>query len=193
MLESMLSLTLSEMQLAQFPGSYIQGRPVFGPIATKDGWINLSVASERTFQNLAAAAGRRDWIEDPRFAKYPDRRANWGQLIDELEVWSKGLTSAEVQKVFDRHGVPSSPYRTVKEAMDDPQLAHRGSFTEIHDGGGTFRALNPPFRMSVAEAAAKPFVAALGEHSEAVLAELGYTLDEITALAKAGVIATGQS
>src|SRR5207237_5210706 len=41
MLESMLSLTLSEMQLAQFPASYIQGRPIFGPIATKDGWINL--------------------------------------------------------------------------------------------------------------------------------------------------------
>ena len=106
-----------------------------------------------------------------------------------MEVWSKGLTSAEVQKVFDRHGVPSSPYRTVKEAMDDPQLAHRGSFTEIHDRGGTFRALNPPFRMSAAEAAAKPFVAALGEHSEAVLAELGYTADEITEFAKAGVIA----
>src|SRR5206468_7013054 len=137
MFESMLSLTLSELQLAQFPGTFIAGRPVFGPIATKDGYINLSVASERTFQNLAAAAGRRDWIDDPRFAKYPDRRANWGQLIDELEVWSKGLTSAEVQKVFDRHGVPSSPYRTVKEAMDDPQLAHRGSFAEIHDGGGT--------------------------------------------------------
>jgi len=101
MLESMLSLTLSEMQLAQFPASYIQGRPIFGPIATKDGWINLSVASERTFQ-----------------------------------------------------------------------------------------ALNPPFRMSAAEAAAKPFVAALGEHSEAVLAELGYTAAEITAFAEAGVIAS---
>ena len=188
MLESMLSLTLSEMQLAQFPASYIQGRPIFGPIATKDGWINLSVASERTFQNLAAAAGRRDWIEDPRFAKYPDRRANWGQLIDELEAWSKGLSSAEVQAVFDRHGVPSSPYRTVKQAMNDPQLAHRHSFTEIRDGGGTFQALNPPFRMSAAAAAAKPFVAALGEHSEAVLAELGYTPVEITELAKAGVI-----
>src|ERR1700758_695574 len=98
MLESMLSLTLSEIQLAQFPIAP-PGRPVFGPIATKDGWLNLSVASERTFQNLAAAAGRRDWIDDPRFAKYPDRRANWGQLIDELEVWSKGLSSAEVQRI----------------------------------------------------------------------------------------------
>src|SRR5438067_9825996 len=187
MLESMLSLTLSEIQLAQFPIAP-PGRPIFGPIATQDGYLNLSVASERSFQNLAMAAGRRDWIDDPRFAKYPDRRANWGQLIDELEVWSKELSSAEVQAIFDRHGVPSSPYRTVKQAMDDPQLAHRGSFTEIHDAGGTFRALNPPFRMSAAEAAAKPFVAALGEHTEPVLAELRYTPAEITALAEAGVI-----
>src|ERR1700722_12607788 len=51
MLESMLSLTLSEIQLAQFPDAYVPGRPIFGPIATADGYINLSVASERTFRN----------------------------------------------------------------------------------------------------------------------------------------------
>ena len=188
MLESMLSLTLSEIQLAQFPIA-LMGRPVFGPIATKDGWLNLSIASERTFQNLAIAAGRRDWIDDPRFAKYPDRRANWGQLIDELESWSKKLPKTEVQAIFDKHGVPSSPYRTVKEAMADPQLAHRRSLADIHDKGGTFRALNPPFRMSNANASAKPFVAALGEHTEAVLSELGYTNAEIAAFATSGVTA----
>src|SRR5438046_176831 len=144
MLERMLSLTLTEIQLAQFPIAP-PGRPVFGPIATKDGWLNLSVASERTLQNLATAIRRRDWIDDPRFAKYPDRRANWGQLIDELERWSRELPSAEVQAVFDKQGVPSSPYRTVKEAMDDPQLAHRGSFGAIQDKGGTSRALHRPF------------------------------------------------
>jgi CoA:oxalate CoA-transferase len=185
MLESMLSLTLSEIQLAQFPGSSIPGRPVFGPIATKDGYINLSIASERSFQNLAAAAGRRDWIEDPRFAKYPDRRANWGLLIDELETWSTTLASAEVQAIFDRHQVPGSPYRTVKEAMADPQLAHRGALAEVHDQGGSFLALNPPFRFSAADAAAQPWVAALGEHTAAVLGELGYSRREIEALSGA--------
>jgi formyl-CoA transferase len=183
MLESMLSLTLSEIQLAQFPIAP-PGRPVFGPIATQDGWLNLSVASERTFQNLAKAAGREDWITDARFALYPDRRANWGQLIDELEAWSSRLPKAEVQAIFDRYGVPSSPYRTVKEAMADPQLAHREAFAEIHDKGGSFRALNPPFRFSEAEARAKPFVAALGEHTEAVLAKAGFTSDEIIVLMK---------
>jgi len=148
MLESMLSLTLSEIQLAQFPESYVPGRPPFGPIVTKDGYVNLSVASERTFQNLAAACGRPDWIGDPRFAKYPDRRANWGLLIEKIEAWSSERTCAEVQRVFESHGVPGSPYRTVKEAMADPQLAHRGSLAEVHDQGGSFRALNPPFRFS---------------------------------------------
>jgi CoA:oxalate CoA-transferase len=190
MLESMLSLTLSELQLAQFPQSYVPGRPVFGPIATKDGYIQLSIASERTFQNLAASCGRTDWITDPRFAKYPDRRANWGTLIDELEAWSTQMTSAEVQAAFDRHGVPGSPYRTVAEAMADPQLAHRRAFTEVHDQGGSFRALNPPFRFSTTEAAARPFFAALGEHNAAVLAELGYPPRAVAQLAEAGIIAS---
>jgi CoA:oxalate CoA-transferase len=187
MLEAMLSLCLGEMQVAQFPMPP-PGRPVFGPITTKDGYINLSVASERTFRNLAAACGRPDWIEDKRFAAYPDRRANWGELIDEVELWSKQRTRAEVQAAFDTFGVPASPYRTVKEAMADPQTAHRGSFAEVEDRAGRFLALNPPFRFSNAAAAAQPFVAALGEHTAAVLAGLGYGEAEIDALAADGII-----
>jgi crotonobetainyl-CoA:carnitine CoA-transferase CaiB-like acyl-CoA transferase len=180
MLESMLSLTLSEIQAAQFSLPPM-GRPVFGPVATKDGYINLSIASERTFRNLAIASEHPHWVTDPRFARYPDRRANWGELIDELEEWSKVRSTEEVQALFDRHGVPSSPYRTVKAAMADPQLAHRRAFAEIRDAGGTFEALNPPFRMSHTPAAASPHVAALGEHTEELLAEIGCTPSRITA------------
>ena len=186
MLESMLSLTLGELQNSQFDVP-LPPRPIFGPVATKDGYVNLSVASERTFQAMAAAAGRQDWLTDPRFEKYIDRRVNWGQLMDELEEWSSQLPTAEVQAIFDRHGVPSSPYRTVAEAMQDPQLAHRHSLTEIHDQGGTFLALNPPFRFTASRAAAVPHVAALGEDSRAVLEKAGYAAAEIAALAAAGV------
>ena len=183
MLESMLTLTLSEIQAAQFAVTP-PGRPVFGPVATKDGYINLSIASERTFQNLAAASGHPHWLTDLRFAEYANRRANWGELIDELERWSTELTTSEVQAVFDRHGVPSSPYRTVREAMADPQIAHRHSFTEVQDAGGTFLALNPPFHMTAAKAAPRPFVAALGEHTGELLAEVGYAPAEIATLVK---------
>ena len=181
MLESMLSLTLSEIQAAQFSLPPM-GRPIFGPVATKDGYINLSIASERTFRNLAIAAEHPQWVTDPRFAQYPDRRANWGALIDELETWSKSRTTEEVQARFDRHGVPSSPYRTVKQAMTDPQIAHRHAFAEVHDAGGSFQALNPPFQMSATPAAAAPCVASLGEHTEELLTEINYAPEQISAL-----------
>ena len=103
-------------------------------------------------------------------------------MIDELERWSTERTTSEVQAIFDRHGVPSSPYRTVREAMADPQIAHRRSFAEVHDTGGTFLALNPPFHMTAATAAVRPFVAALGEHTRELLAEVGYTPAEAAAL-----------
>jgi crotonobetainyl-CoA:carnitine CoA-transferase CaiB-like acyl-CoA transferase len=182
MLESMLSLTLSEIQAAQFAVAP-PGRPIFGPIAAKNGYVNLAIASERTFQALAVASGHHQWITDPRFAKYQDRRNHWGELIDELERWSRQRTTQEVQAIFDRHGVPSSPYRTVKEAMADPQIAHRQAFAEVHDAGGAFMALNPPFRMSAATAAAAPLVATLGEHTAEVLAEIGYAAAEVETLA----------
>jgi crotonobetainyl-CoA:carnitine CoA-transferase CaiB-like acyl-CoA transferase len=181
MLESMLSLTLSEIQAAQFPVAP-PGRPIFGPVATRDGYIMPAIASERTFQNLAIASGHPEWISDPRFAQYGERRKHWGELVDELEEWSKALATAEVQAVFDRHGVPSSPYRTVREAMADPQLTHRQAFAEITDAGGAFLALNPPFRLSGAPTAARPFVAALGEHTAEVLTEIGCSAAEIAAL-----------
>ena len=187
MLESMLTMALVEMQRAQFPVP-APGRPMFGPLATRDGFLMLAVASERTFRDLARAAGREDWLTDSRFAAYADRRRNWHLFIAELEQWSLELTTDAVQAAFDRFGVPCSRYRTVEEAMADPQLAHRQAFGEVHDVAGTFRALNPPFRFSAATATVRPFVAALGEHGERVLAEAGYAADEIEAFKQSGVL-----
>lgn len=184
MLESMLTLTLTEMQTAQFevpPPS----RPLFGPVATADGFINVAVASERTFQGMARAAGRPDWLTDPRFAAYLDRRANWSVLMDEFEAWSTTLSNQDCLAALDRNLVPAAAYRTVREAMADPQLVHRGAFTEVHDAGGTFLALNPPFRLSGSVVRAGQWVAALGEHTAEVLRAAGCSEEEVAA-AKAG-------
>ena len=182
MLEGMLSLTLMEMQAAQFETPPPPARPVFGPVETGDGFISIAVASERTFQGLAEVAGRRDWIRDPRFEKYLDRRANWGTLMDEFEVWSKARSSGDCLQALARQSVPSAEYRTVKDTMDDPQLAHRNAFGEVADAGGTFKALNPPFRMSGSDTKVGPKAPCLGEHTESVLAAAGFSDAEIAAL-----------
>ena len=182
MMESMLSLTLTEMQAAQFDVPPPPKRPLFGPIETADGYINLAVASERTFYAMAAAAGREDWLTDPRFEVYIDRRRNWGELMDEFEAWSATLPSAQCLKVLAENNVPAAAYRTVREAMGDPQIAHRKAFAEVHDAGGSMKVLGPPFKMSASDTTPGPRVAALGEHTREVLEDAGLNSDEIAEL-----------
>lgn len=169
MLECMLSLTLIEQAGAQFAMPPPPKRPIFGPVATADGYIMLAIASEKTFQALARAAGRKDWVTDPRFSEYLPRRTHWGDLMDECEAWSKALSSEAVLARLTEAGVPASPYRTVREALADPQLAHRNALQEVSDAGGTFKALNVPFRMSATTLAPGPRVPSLGEHTDEAL------------------------
>lgn len=188
MLETMLALLTGEVQTAQFPVTP-PGRPMFGPVRTKDGFIMPAVASEKTFQSLCQAAGHPEWITDPRFARYPDRRSHWGALVDLLEGWSTGLTTSECQAAFDAAGVPSSPYRTVREVLADPQLTHRGALAEVRDHAGAFQVVNPPFRLSAALVGVGRVVPALGQHTREILELAGYAGEEIEKLSAAGTVA----
>jgi crotonobetainyl-CoA:carnitine CoA-transferase CaiB-like acyl-CoA transferase len=180
MLESMLSLTLNEVQWSQFEVA-TPSRPMFGPVETSDGYVMIAIASEKTFQNLVTAAGHPEWISDSRFARYNDRRSNWAGLMDGIETWSRTLSTADCLVALNEYGVPSSAYRSVAEALADPQIAHRGALAEVEDDGGTFKVMNLPFRMSDTRVVAGRRAATLGEHTVAYLRESGLTEDEIAA------------
>ena len=190
MLETMLALMVGEVQTAQFPVAPA-GRPMFGPVRTRDGFIMPAVASEKTFQSLCQAAGHPEWITDPRFALYPDRRSHWGDFIDLLETWSTTQTTAACQAAFDAAGVPSSPYRTVKEVLADPQLAHRGALAEVHDKAGTFKVMNPPFRLSAGKVQVARFAAGLGANTREILELAGYAAEEIEKMSAEGIVLLG--
>ncbi|MFO1117029.1 MAG: CoA transferase [Beijerinckiaceae bacterium] len=178
MLESMLSLTVNELQWSQFEVEK-PSRPMFGPVETQDGFVIVAVVTERAFQNFVTAAGRADFINDPRFREYSNRRTNWGELMEEIEHWSRKLTREECIAALEKHDVPCSAYRTVAEALEDPQIAWREAFVEVTDAGGPFKALNPPFRMTDSATRVGRHSAALGEHTRAVLKDAGYDHEEI--------------
>ncbi|OMI11114.1 MULTISPECIES: CaiB/BaiF CoA transferase family protein [Bradyrhizobium] len=182
MLESMLSLTLNELQWSQFEVKQTQ-RPMFGPIETTDGYVMVAIASEKTFQNLMQVIGRPDWVSDPRFAKYSDRRENWAGLMEGVEAWSRSVSTQACLAALNEYGVPSSAYRTVREALADPQIAHRGALAEVADGGGSFKVLNLPFRMSGAAVGARKRMSTLGEHTLSYLKEIGLSEDQIAGFA----------
>lgn len=172
MLESMLSLTLTELQSSQFAVAP-PPRPMFGPTETASGYVMITVASEKTFQALMGVIGRPEWISDPRFVSYAPRRQNWAELMDGVEVWSRQLSTDACLLALGAAGVPASAYRTVSEALADPQLAHRQALSEVRDEGGSFQVLNLPFRMSGADTTPAKTVAVLGEHTDALRDEIG--------------------
>jgi crotonobetainyl-CoA:carnitine CoA-transferase CaiB-like acyl-CoA transferase len=182
MLESMLSLTLNELQWSQFEVKPPQ-RPMYGPIETADGYVMVAIASEKTFQSLMKVIGHPEWVSDPRFAAYSDRRDNWASLMDGVESWSRAVTTEKCLDDLNVEGVPCSAYRTVAEALNDPQIAHRGALSEVVDGGGTFKVLNLPFRMSGANVSPAKRMATLGEHTVAYLRETGRSDAQIAAFA----------
>ncbi|MBB4425287.1 crotonobetainyl-CoA:carnitine CoA-transferase CaiB-like acyl-CoA transferase [Bradyrhizobium sp. CIR48] len=176
MLESMLSLTLTELQSAQFAVKP-PPRPMFGPTETASGYVMITVASEKTFQGLMGVIGHPEWISDPRFATYAARRENWAEVMDGVEAWSRELTTDACLAALGAAGVPASAYRTVSEALADPQLAHRQALSEVRDEGGSFQVLNLPFRMSGADTTPAKTMAVLGEHTDALREEISLADD----------------
>ncbi len=164
-------------------------RPLYGPIATSDGYVMVAIASEKTFQGLMKVIGRGEWVSDPRFAAYGDRRNNWSEMMDGVEAWSRRVTTAQCLAALNKEGVPSSAYRTVAEALADPQISHRRALAEVEDDGGTFRMMNLPFRMSGARVATGKRVSTLGEHTRALLAETGLSEDQIAAFSGRPLVA----
>jgi CoA:oxalate CoA-transferase len=182
MLESMLSLTLNEVQWSQFEVAP-PSRPMFGPVETADGYVMVAIASEKTFQSLVTAAGHPEWIRDPRFARYADRRSNWRELMEGIETWSRTLNTESCLAAMNAVGVPCSAYRSVAQALRDPQIAHRGALVEVEDDSGSFKVLNMPFRMSGTNVTAGKRAATLGEHTVALLKESGLSDEAIASFA----------
>ena len=186
MLESMLTMTLAEIQRAQFPLPP-PGRPMFGPLETRDGYVMLAVASERTFADLARAAGREDWLADPRFAVYriagatgtcSSRSSSSGRAGSPRRSARPPSTAAAcrarpIARSRRPWPIPSSPTGGPSARCGTP----RGPFgRSIHRSG------------SRAPAGVQPYAAALGEHSDEVLAEAGYTAREIEEFRKSGAL-----
>lgn len=184
MLEAMVGMLVFETQEAQFPGD--ARRPLYTPLKTNDGFIMVAPTSPRNFEQLSDAVGHPEWRDDPRFLTNADRNANWATLLALTEEWTLERSAADAEAILSRHGVPCARYREIGELLDDPQLAARGAFAQVHDGAGAFKVPNPPFRMSGSRAEARDHVARLGEDGAAVLGALGVSADAVAALRARG-------
>jgi CoA:oxalate CoA-transferase len=186
LMDSVLGMLIYELQAAQFPPD--RPRQVYEPVRAADGWVMVAAVTQKNLEVLFDVIGHPEAKTDTRFATVGAKESNWPALLALIEGWTSQRSGAECEAVLMRAGVPCSRYRSVREAMDDPQCGERELFTEIGDGDHAFKVANVPYRLSATPPRAQPRVAALGEHTEAVLAErLGLSAKQLAARRAEGV------
>ena len=187
MMESMMTLIPAHIQSAQMEEPALIGR--FFPAKVKDGFVMVCVVSDKNLECLAAALGRPDLLEDPRFVRGP-RTENFYLLAEEVERWSVSLTACECEDALNRAGVPCSLYQQVDDLFAHPQVIERNSFSSIHDDVlGDFLIQNMPFKLAGTDNVAACWAAKLGEHTDEILREnLKLTQAEIEKLRASSVV-----
>jgi crotonobetainyl-CoA:carnitine CoA-transferase CaiB-like acyl-CoA transferase len=170
LMDSIINLLIYECQMAQFPD--LPPRILYGPSRAKDGFVIVTPIGQRIFEDMADAMGHPEWKTDPRFVTGPDRREHWADVVAAMESWTCTRNARHCEEQLVAAGVPCSRYRTVGEAMNDPQSQARGLMATVNDGEGGFQVPNPPFKFADGTIGVVPSPPKLGEHNEEVLAGL---------------------
>jgi crotonobetainyl-CoA:carnitine CoA-transferase CaiB-like acyl-CoA transferase len=191
-ISSDMAVQLHYGKLASTKSRHEALNPVGNFYRSGDGrWICLVPRQgEKDFHAVARAVDRPDLPDDPRFAKGKPRRQNAAALVDALDAAFAALPYAELERRLDAEDVPWAPVQTPGEVIADPQADAAGCFVDVNDGqGGSFRSPNNPARFGGVESAPKGPPPAIGEHTDAILAELGFDADAIAAMRSAGAVA----
>jgi crotonobetainyl-CoA:carnitine CoA-transferase CaiB-like acyl-CoA transferase len=154
-----------------------------------DGHVNVGVANNALFERFCRALELDDLLDDPRAVDNPTRVAHRKELVPIIERRIGALTKAEVVRRLREANVPVGPINRLDEVFSDPVVRHLGLIAEVdHPTVGRIRAPGIPVRMSGTPPSVRDHPPLLGEHTDAVLKELGYSEDEIEALRRDGAI-----
>jgi crotonobetainyl-CoA:carnitine CoA-transferase CaiB-like acyl-CoA transferase len=154
-----------------------------------DGFVNVCCANNALFERLCRALDLEDLLEDSRFADNPSRVKHRDALVPQLEARIATLPKAEVVRKLREANVPVGPINDLREVFADPVVRHLGLIAEVdHPVAGRVRAPGIPVRLSGTPASVRRYAPLLGEHTDEVLAELGYSPDEVAKLRTDGAI-----
>ena len=160
----------------------------YGSFATADGRVQFGIQNEREWMSFCMTALDRPGVAgDPRFAENASRSRHRSELAAEIEDVFADLSTDAVIDRLDAAGIANGRVNDIAALIDHPQLAARDRWREIDTPGGPIKALRPPAIMHGLDEPMGP-IPAVGEHTEAILAELGHDSEQIARWRADGVI-----
>jgi crotonobetainyl-CoA:carnitine CoA-transferase CaiB-like acyl-CoA transferase len=160
----------------------------YGAHKTRDGQIILGLQNEREWVTFCQKVlGSTAVQTDPRFATQPQRRANRDALTATIEQFFSDKTSAQVATLLDQAGIANGRLNEPIDVWNHVQFEARDKWRTINTENGPVRALLPPFTFTDQEAAIGD-VPAVGQHTDQVLTEIGFSSERIAAMRSTGAI-----
>jgi crotonobetainyl-CoA:carnitine CoA-transferase CaiB-like acyl-CoA transferase len=161
----------------------------YGPFECGDGEVVfLGIQNEREWESFCEAVlGQPALAGDGRFASNSERVANRHDLHEEIEAILRGIPSEEAIERLEAAKIANARMRTIGDFLDHPQLEARDRWREFGSPVGPLRALLPPATMEGTEPIMAP-IPEIGEHTDRILAELGYDEDAVAALRQSSAV-----
>jgi crotonobetainyl-CoA:carnitine CoA-transferase CaiB-like acyl-CoA transferase len=160
-----------------------------GVFTTADGHINIAASGQVMYRRLCEAIGAPHLLDDARFKSMAERSRNRKAMNEELDKVLVTRPSAEWIEILNKAGVPSGPILNVKQVFEDPQVKHLGLAQPVrHSERGEIRVQGLPATLSRTPGAVRRGAPVHGEHTDEILAEIGYSREEIATLHRDGVV-----
>jgi len=161
----------------------------FGRIAVKDGWAVLAVPPGRNWEMFCETIGRKELISDPRFSTAEARVTNTHEVYEAVEEFTRRHTKSELTEIFGGK-VPFAPIFDAGDIFNDPYFKIRQMLQQVEQPGSKHLVTVPgvPSKLSRTPSGGCHRAPLLGEHTEQILTDLGFTVDEVAMLRAAGAI-----
>ncbi len=171
-------------------GTAMQLSVAYRAFEASDDWVVVAAFTDRMWQGVCRAIGRAEWLDDPRYQTSADRAALREELVPMLQEAFRTRSVAEWIELLSAEGVPCTAVNSIDKVVVDPQVLARDMVSCVeHPTAGVVRMAGLPVKLSQNPGAVRSAAPLLGEHSDAILKEAGYSADEISWLRSNGVIA----
>ncbi len=183
MLDFQAARYLTEGEVPQQAGNNHPTSIPTGVFRTRDGHINIAATGQAIWERLCRALDHPEWIETAEYKSSKLRSQNRDALNAAIETVTATRTSAEWVEAFNVAGVPCGPIYTVDQMFADPQVKHLDVVARAQrKDGSPLGLLAQPFHLSRTDSAVALRPPELGEHTDDVLKEFGFSAEEIKAL-----------